>query len=340
MVARNTQPRRPVDGVLLLDKPRGLGSNAALGRVKALFGAKKGGHGGTLDPMASGLLPILLGEATKFARQSLDAGKTYRATIAFGQRTDTGDAEGAVIEQRPVDIDTSRLARVLAGFVGPIDQVPPMYSALKRDGRPLYDYARAGIEVAREPRRVTIASIDLLDHTPASATIRVACSKGTYIRTLAEDIALALGTVGHLSALCRERIDGIELAGAHSLEAIEALAPERRVMLLLPVDALVAAWPRLDLDADPARRFLQGQRVPVREADRPADLGGDAFVRIYAGGRLLGLAVLSEGLLVPERLVSTACDSEAGDDRRDDAGARPNLTAVALQADRAADPPQ
>lgn len=340
MAAHAKQPRRPVDGVLLLDKPRGLGSNAALGRVKALFGAKKGGHGGTLDPMASGLLPILLGEATKFARQSLDAGKTYRATIAFGRRTDTGDAEGTVIEERPVDIDEPRLARVLAGFVGPIDQVPPMYSALKRDGRPLYDYARAGIEIAREPRRVTIESIELLEHDPCSATIRVACSKGTYIRTLAEDIAFALGTVGHLSGLRRERIDGIELAAAHSFEAIDALAPDRRVMLLLPVDALVAGWPRIDLDADAGRRFLQGRRLPAGEAVLPSTLGPEALVRIYAGGRLLGLAVLSQGLLVPERLVSTAPDSQACDDRREDAGVRPNLTAVALEANRAADPPQ
>jgi tRNA pseudouridine55 synthase len=294
--------REPVDGILLLDKPKGLTSNDALVRARRLLNARKAGHGGTLDPMASGLLPLLFGEATKFAHDSLDADKTYLAELTLGTTTDTGDAEGEVLARREVDCDDAAFRAAAAAFVGEIEQVPPMHSALKRDGRPLYEYARAGIVLERAARRVAIRSIETLAFAGSRATIRVCCSKGTYVRTLAADIGERLGCGAHLSALRRERVGGLSLADAVSLDALEALEPAARRARLAPADALLAGLPRVDLDATSEARFLHGQKLRA-----PASLqGGDIErVRVYGPHRLLGVAALRAGALVPLRLVAT-----------------------------------
>ncbi|MBX3590171.1 MAG: tRNA pseudouridine(55) synthase TruB [Burkholderiaceae bacterium] len=294
--------REPVDGILLLDKPKGLTSNDALVRARRLLNARKAGHGGTLDPMASGLLPLLFGEATKFAHDSLDADKTYLAELTLGTTTDTGDAEGEVLSRREVDCDDAAFRAAAAAFVGEIEQVPPMHSALKRDGRPLYEYARAGIVLERAARRVTIRSIETLACAGSRATIRVCCSKGTYIRTLAADIGERLGCGAHLSALRRERVGALSLADAVSLDALEALEPAARRARLAPADALLAGLPRVELDAPSEARFLHGQKLRA-----PSSLqGGDIErVRVYGPRRLLGVAALRAGALVPLRLVAT-----------------------------------
>ncbi|GAA4416435.1 tRNA pseudouridine(55) synthase TruB [Quisquiliibacterium transsilvanicum] len=319
----NTQRKQRdcIDGLLLLDKPKGMTSNDALLRARRLFNARKAGHGGTLDPMASGLLPIAFGEATKFAGDALGADKAYLAEFTFGITTDTGDAEGAILERRPVDLAQAQVRAAADGFLGEIDQVPPMYSALKRDGRPLYEYARAGITLERAPRRVTIRSIDLIDFGPVAevaagepgslrAVLRVACSKGTYIRTLAEDIGAVLGCGAHLSALRRERVGALGLAGSVSLDRLEAMTPAERLACLAPVDSLLAALPRVLLDEEHARRFLHGQRLRVPLAEpRQAD----PRVRVYLRDALLGIATLDGGLLVPQRLVGNAQEPAAAD---------------------------
>jgi len=307
------QPQQRVDGVLLLDKPQGITSNDALLRVRRLLNARKAGHGGTLDPMASGLLPIALGEATKFANDSLDADKAYLAEIAMGVVTTTGDAEGEVVSTRPVALDAATLAAALAAFVGEIDQVPPMHSALKRDGRPLYEYARAGITLEREPRRVTIHSLDLLSFGPVPdaragapgawrALVRVACSKGTYVRTLAEDVGERLGCGAHLSGLRRERVGALTVERAHTLERLEAMSAAERAACLEPADFMLAALPALELDEAHARRFLHGQRLRLAPAAGLA-ARGSTRVRVYRHGCLLGTGSLDDGLLVPQRLV-------------------------------------
>ena len=317
----NTQRKQRdcIDGLLLLDKPRGMSSNEALMRARRLFNARKAGHGGTLDPMASGLLPVAFGEATKFAGDALGADKAYLAELTFGVTTETGDVEGAVLERRPVDLDDEDLRAAAARFVGEIEQVPPMYSALKRDGRPLYEYARAGVTLERAPRRVTIHGIDLIDFGPVAgvpagepgslrAVLRVACSKGTYIRTLAEDIGRVLGCGAHLSGLRRERVGALGLAASVDLERLEAMTPEQRLACLAPVDSLLAALPVIRLDEEHARRFLHGQRLrlPVAEPRRP-----DPRVRVYLRDALLGIATLDGSLLVPQRLVGNAQESAA-----------------------------
>ena len=250
-----------MDGVLLLDKPSGVSSNAALQRARRLFAAEKAGHTGTLDPLASGLLPVCFGEATKFAQSLLDADKRYRATVRFGVATTTGDAEGEVVDRGPVDFDRAALEAALAGFVGRIRQVPPRHSALKHQGKPMYAYARAGIDVPREPREVEIRALSLVDWGPPDAIVDVACSKGTYVRTLAEDLGTALGTRAHLAALVRTGTGGFDLADAIAIDAIEALSPE---------DRLGAAAPR---------------RLPARSA---------AAARLV-GGRGAGAALRSDG---------------------------------------------
>ena len=247
--------------MLLLDKPSGVSSNAALQRARRLFAAEKAGHTGTLDPLASGLLPVCFGEATKFAQALLDAEKRYRATVRFGAATTTGDAEGEVVAQGPVAFDTARLGAALVRFTGRIRQVPPAHSALKHQGRPLYDYARKGIDVPREAREVEIRALSLVSWAPPDAVVDVACSKGTYVRTLAEDLGTALGTHAHLAALVRTGTGGFDLAYAIPLDAIEALAPEDRLARLRPVDCLLAALPRLDLPADATRALGCGQTV-------------------------------------------------------------------------------
>ncbi|MEJ0004048.1 MAG: tRNA pseudouridine(55) synthase TruB [Pararobbsia sp.] len=296
-------PRRQIDGVLLLDKPLGLSSNDALVRAKRLFNARKAGHTGTLDPLATGLLPLCFGEATKFSQDLLEADKTYESTLKLGERTATGDAEGEVVESHEVECGSQAVLDVLDRFRGEILQVPPMYSALKRDGKPLYEYARAGQTLEREARAVTIHALELVEAALPYVTIRVTCSKGTYIRTLGEDIGAALGCGAHLTMLRRTGVGALTLDHAVTLEQIEAAPPESRETLLAPVDALLSSFEAITLDADQTRRFLHGQRLRI--ADRAE--GTSARVRIYsADARLLGTAQLHEGVIAPERLIASA----------------------------------
>jgi tRNA pseudouridine55 synthase len=306
--------RRAVDGVLLLDKPAGITSNAALQTARRLLAARKAGHTGTLDPMASGLLPLTFGEATKFSQMLLDADKVYEAGVKLGIETDTGDAEGEVLSVKPVPVTVGEtgLRDVLARFTGEIEQVPPMYSALKRDGKPLYEYARAGIEIERAPRQVTISELTLLAFGKDRLVIRVACSKGTYIRSLAMDIGAALGCGAHLDALRRTRIGAFDLAGSVTLETLEAAALTNRDSLLAPVDALLPGFPKLELNDVDARLILHGQplRSPLHGVNPTSPNPGDC-VRLYGPDGFLGLGQWKEdALLWPRRLVSI------DDDRR------------------------
>jgi tRNA pseudouridine55 synthase len=300
-------PRRALDGVLLLDKPVGLSSNDALIRAKRLYLAKKAGHTGTLDPLASGLLPLCFGEATKFSQDLLEADKTYEATMRLGIRTTTGDAEGETVETRPVTCDEAAVLAAMAGFRGDIVQVPPMYSALKRDGKPLYEYARAGQTVEREGRQVTIHALELLVCALPDVTFRVTCSKGTYVRTLAEDMGEALGCGAHLVGLRRTGVGALTLEHAVTLDALSDAAEGERDAWLQPVDALLSTFPAVHLDAEAARRFLHGQRLRLADLTLTRDAANAGRVRVYEGeGRLLGVAKLGEGVLAPERLVVTA----------------------------------
>ncbi|CAM2193384.1 tRNA pseudouridine(55) synthase [Paraburkholderia kururiensis] len=303
-------PRRALDGVLLLDKPVGLSSNDALIRAKRLFLAKKAGHTGTLDPLASGLLPLCFGEATKFSQDLLDADKTYEATMRLGIRTATGDAEGEVIATREVHCDEAAVRRALDGFRGEIVQVPPMYSALKRDGKPLYEYARAGQVVEREGRRVTIHALDLIACALPDVMFRVTCSKGTYVRTLAEDIGEALGCGAHLVALRRTGVGALTLKHAITLDALSDAPEATRDAWLQPVDALLSTFPAVHLDAVATKRFLHGQRLRLDELTIGAALTEapeTPRVRVYGDdGRLLGVAKARDGVLAPERLVVAA----------------------------------
>ncbi|QNB11664.1 tRNA pseudouridine(55) synthase TruB [Paraburkholderia tropica] len=303
--ARPKVPRRLLDGVLLLDKPLGLSSNDALIRAKRLYRVKKAGHTGTLDPLATGLLPLCFGEATKFSQDLLEADKTYEATLRLGIRTTTGDAEGEAAETREVNCDEVAVRAAMTKFVGDIVQVPPMYSALKRDGKPLYEYARAGQTVEREGREVTILALDMLVCSLPDVTFRVTCSKGTYVRTLAEDIGEALGCGAHLVMLRRTGVGALTLDHAVTLDALTAADEPQRDTWLQPVDALLSTFPALTLNADAARRFTHGQRLPLNELvlDRAACEAADR-VRVYdEAGRLLGVAKAGSGVLAPERLV-------------------------------------
>ncbi|WP_126445563.1 tRNA pseudouridine(55) synthase TruB [Sulfuricystis multivorans] len=292
-------PRRHVDGVLLLDKPAGLSSNDALQRARRLFNAEKAGHTGTLDPLATGLLPLCFGEATKFAGSLLDADKTYRATVRLGIVTSTADAEGEVLASRPVMVDKAQVMAVLQRFTGEIKQVPPMYSALKRDGRPLYELARQGVEVERAARRVTIHTLRLLDWLSDRCEIEVTCSKGTYIRTLAADIGTALGCGAHLAALRRTRVGALDIATAVTLDAIEGLPDDARDRLLLPVDALLIDLPPATLTATEAARLLHGQTV------RWLGEVGQRY-RLVAPQGFIGTGVLlADGWLKPQRLIAS-----------------------------------
>ncbi|WP_186163364.1 tRNA pseudouridine(55) synthase TruB [Burkholderia gladioli] len=296
-------PRRLLDGVLLLDKPIGLSSNDALIRAKRLYLAKKAGHTGTLDPLASGLLPLCFGEATKFSQDLLEADKTYEATMRLGIRTTTGDAEGEAIETREVQADRAAIEAVLPRFLGEIVQVPPMYSALKRDGKPLYEYARAGQTVEREGRQVTIHLLELLDCALPDVSFRVTCSKGTYVRTLAEDIGEALGCGAHLVALRRTGVGALTLEHAVTLDALSDAEATERDRWLQPVDALLSTFVRVQLTAEEAKRFRHGQRLRLASVAELGVQDGDR-VRVYDEAEcLLGVARLSEGVLAPERLV-------------------------------------
>jgi tRNA pseudouridine55 synthase len=299
-------PRRALDGVLLLDKPLGLSSNDALIKAKRIYLAKKAGHTGTLDPLATGLLPLCFGEATKFSQDLLDADKTYEATMHLGIRTTTGDAEGEAIDTRDVQCDEAAVKNAMQKFLGVIVQIPPMYSALKRDGKPLYEYARAGQTVEREGRQVTIHALQMIACAWPLVTFRVTCSKGTYVRTLAEDIGETLGCGAHLAALRRTAVGALTLEHAVTLDELSTLSESERDERLQPVDALLSTFPAVQLDDEATRRFLHGQRL--RLADIAKTRLEEGRVRVYAqdGGRLLGVANAGEGVLRPERLVVTA----------------------------------
>lgn len=291
--------KRNISGVLLLDKPLGYSSNQALQKVKWLFQAAKAGHTGTLDPLATGVLPICLGEATKFAQTITDADKTYIADIQFGVTTTTGDAEGDVLETKPVKIAQQQLETICAQMVGEIEQRPPMYSALKHEGRPLYEYARAGIEVPRKKRKIIIHAVSLIKFEQPKARIQVTCSKGTYIRTLAEDIGRTLGCGGHLTGLRRTETASYPIEKTITINQIEAMTLEERDALLLPVDTMLHALPKVSLDKDSAYYLLQGQAVWV-----PGNMP-DSFLRVYdESGHFLGMGMLdAEGRVAPKRLI-------------------------------------
>lgn len=295
-------PRRQVDGVLLVDKPHGLSSNAALQAARRLLNAKKGGHTGTLDPMATGLMVLTFGEATKFSQMLLDADKAYEAVVRLGVETDSGDAEGTVLVTRPVSVAAADLVAAAAGFVGEIEQIPPMYSALKRDGKPLYEYARAGVEVEREPRPVVIRQLEVSLVDSENFVMKVECSKGTYIRTLAMDIGRQLGCGAHLIGLRRTRIGAFDVSDAISLDTLDALSEPERARKLKPVDVLLQHLPLLRLNADQARAMLQGQAVRALE--------GVGQIRAYGPAGFIGLAEHKAGQgIVPRRLVSTMAEN-------------------------------
>jgi len=284
-----------VDGVLLLDKPFGMSSNAALQAARKLFGRVKGGHTGTLDPLATGLLPLCLGAATKFAAGLLEADKTYDAIIQLGVATTTGDAEGAPILEASPEAYMARVPEVLGEFTGDVDQVPPMFSAIKHRGRPLYHYARAGQSVERDARRVKVYSLELRSTSGAEVSVRVRCSKGTYIRTLAHDIGLRLGCGAHLRALRRTGIGSFKIEEALGLERLAELAEVQRRACLRPADVLLADLPAVVVDRAQAAALLQGQAVA-----QVVPLGS---VRLYAeDGLFLGLGAAGQGLLLPKRM--------------------------------------
>ena len=303
---RTRVQRRPVHGVVLLDKPLGLSSNDALQKVKWLLRAEKAGHTGTLDPLATGVLPLCFGAATKFSQLQLDAPKTYMAVARLGQVTTTADAEGQVVRERPVDLSAITpevLAQVQTRFTGAIQQVPPMYSALKKDGKALYEYARAGIEIERPARDVTIHALDIVlcqDADGCTAVqLTVTCSKGTYIRTLAEDIGKALGCGAHLRSLRRTDTGGIGVDRCITLDALIAMPEDERMHVVQPADCLLHAHTRVVLDARESGRFLTGLR---RRGDWP-----DAeAVAVYGDEprALLGVGHITSGELIPDRLLS------------------------------------
>ena len=298
--------------MLLLDKPVGLSSNDALQKAKRLFAAKKAGHTGSLDPLASGMLPLCFGEGTKVSGFLLDADKYYTVTCKLGSRTATADAEGEVVETRPVPrLDTGLIEKALAGFRGEILQVPPMYSALRHQGQRLYDLAREGIEVPREPRAVTIHELLLKGHTADSLSLEVRCSKGTYIRTLVEDVAAALGTYAHVTVLRRLAVGPFGLGSVmYGLPDLELAAREGTAALdalLLPVDSAVAHWPKAELSGDAAWYFSKGQPVFVPGAPTTGRL------RVYAERRFLGVGeIISDGRLAPKRLLNLPGQSPEG----------------------------
>jgi tRNA pseudouridine55 synthase len=291
--------RRAISGVLLLDKPMGISSNGALQAAKRLYRAAKAGHTGNLDPIATGLLPICFGEATKFSQFLTDSDKRYQAVIRLGQTTDTGDAEGQLLETKPVAATLQQVEAVLARFLGEIEQVPPMHSALKHQGRPLYDYARKGVEIERAPRRVTIHTLALLGFEGEVLQLDVACSKGTYIRVLAEDIGRALGCGAHMTGLRRTEVGGFSLEQAVTLDELEDMDEAGRDACLLPADVLAEGFPRVDLDADGAFYMRRGQALwmPRLELHR--------LYRIYDEKQsFIGMAeVGDDGKLAPKRLV-------------------------------------
>ena len=291
--------RRHISGVFLLNKPLGISSNAALQRVRWLYRAQKAGHTGALDPLASGLLPICLGEATKFSHYLLNSVKRYQTTVFLGHSTTTGDTEGeALLEQAVPELTEEKILQALQQFTGGIMQVPPMYSALKKEGRPLYELARKGIEIEREARPVTIEAIQLLAFTANSITLDVTCSKGTYIRVLGEDIAKALGTQGHLTYLHRIQTGHFALIPSYTIEYLESLSEAEREALLLPAYAPVEHFPKVQVPEGRAEYFSRGMESNIEHEAAPEAL-------VFDGGKCLGLAEITERKrLVPKRVLN------------------------------------
>lgn len=296
---------RNIHGILLFDKPRGMSSNAVLQRVKQLFGARKAGHTGSLDPLATGLLPICFGEATKMSGFLLDADKRYQVTIKLGIKTNSADAEGEVIQTREVgEYSEELLKQVLAGFLGKIEQIPPMHSALKQNGQPLYKLAHKGVVVARKPRRIVIHSIEVLAAVGDRLELDVCCSKGTYIRTLAEDIGERLGCGAHVAELRRLTVgpfNGDKMVTSAQLEALAEEGMERVDQLLLPMEMALSQWPEIRLSADLAYFLKRGQAVVVAQAPR------EGLVKLFAGEeRFLGVGyILDDGRVAPRRLLNS-----------------------------------
>ncbi|STZ76248.1 tRNA pseudouridine(55) synthase TruB [Bergeriella denitrificans] len=300
-----TRPtKRAVNGVLLLDKPLNLSSNTALQKARRLYRAEKAGHTGVLDPLATGLLPVCFGEATKFAQYLLDADKAYTAAMKLGEASSTGDAEGEIVATARADISREEFQTACAALTGNIRQVPPMFSALKHEGKPLYEYARQGIVIERKPRDITIYSIDIVRFDAPEAVIDVRCSKGTYIRTLGEDIAKHMGTFAHLTALRRTETAGFHIGQTHTLDALETLDEAGRDALLLPCDVLVRHLPELVLNDKAVDMLKFGQRPQFK-----ADIAADAPIRIYTeNGGFVGLVEYQKdiGRLKALRLMNTA----------------------------------
>lgn len=306
-MARRRNRGREVNGVLLLDKPTGITSNAALQKVKRLFNANKAGHTGSLDPLASGMLPICLGEATKISGYLLSADKEYQASLKLGVTTDSADADGNVVQTRPVEAFTeARIREVLESFLGKISQTPPMHSAIKQNGQPLYKLAHQGIEVPREPREITIHSLELLRFEGDELDIAVRSSKGTYIRTLAEDIGEALGCGAHITKLRRTSVGALDGQQMYSLESLEAIVEQSGAgaldKLLMPMESMLPDWPEVRLSEDASFYLCQGQPVFVPQ------LKDRGWVRLYASDeRFLGLGtVLDDGRVAPKRLMKSS----------------------------------
>ena len=299
--------RRPLDGVLLFDKPLALSSNIALQKVRRLFQAEKAGHTGTLDPLATGLLPICFGEATKFSNSLLESDKTYRASIRLGQTTTTGDAEGEITGTCAVALEPAQVSAALRNFIGEIQQIPPMHSAIKHQGKPLYEYIRKGETIERASRRVTIYELVLERFEGDELDISVRCSKGTYIRTLAEDIGQSLGCGAHLRGLRRTAIGRFQLQDAHTLDQLEAMTLAQRDACLLPADSLLQTLPILKLDAVQTTRIAQGQRLAMEGAQT------DGKVRLYgAEGQFIGVGMLEGQCLTSDRLLSSVARNATG----------------------------
>lgn len=300
---------RVVDGVLLLDKPYAMTSNAALQTARRLLNAQKAGHTGTLDPLASGLLALTFGEATKFSADLLHADKTYIAGIKLGQKTTTGDLEGDFLQTRPVRVNRADIEKTLNAFRGDILQVPPMFSALKRDGKTLYDLAREGVSIEREARSVRIEKLEILEFADELLTVEVMCSKGTYIRVLAEDIGEALGCGAHLASLRRTKVGALSLEDAVTLQALETMSVDERLATLKPLDALMQTLPAVHLSENDRVRFCHGQRLALGLPSCPR-------VRVYGPDeQMVGTARVNErGVLEPERLIANKKDIEATND--------------------------
>ena len=292
----------PTEGVLLLDKPAGITSTRALATAKRLLELRKAGHTGTLDPFATGLLPLVFGEATKFSRFLLDAVKSYEATLRLGEETASADTETEVVHRRTVDVDSGKIDKVLLGFVGVQDQIPPMHSAVRVDGKRLYEHARAGVEVDRAARRIEILELDAIGRDGNDLDIRVTCTKGTYVRTLAQDIGRTLGCGAHLVSLRRTAIGSLSLLNAVNIGDLEANSLDWRRSRLLPTELLVSSLARWDVRDEEAVRFVQGQEL----GEAPEEEGKE--VAVFApSGRLVGVGLRGPGgRLAPRRLMAVA----------------------------------